>query len=348
MFATIRNKLKWGSSRTSECRSIQTSLILSIFISVLEDVLFWEKMWLSLSFMFFLNIILLLCIQQQINFLEFVLYISVTIMSIDSFEAWLKHKHRTTFLRRLVNNKGNKLRSFVNNFNKFIVKKWANFIYLRERNPTKAFLLVNINLSVMFLLGKYISGYTLLYILCMLLCLFHKVAPPVLKLMKKIQQNAESDVDFEGLIPEISEVDINLLSIEPEPVIVTDERQSLDCWKPEDLPNDEASDSSENSSSLVTNLSIERMQPFDKDVDTSDSSEDEYIPIDQQKGQLQSTLEVIQPSDTWSSTAYNALWNFTGAVSNMVYSRTEDNKRKRVSSMDSSDGFEMIDKTDLM
>lgn len=67
----------------------------------------------------------------------------------------------------------------------------------------------------------------------------------------------------------------------------------------------------------------------------------------QKKEQLQSTLEVVQPSDTWSSTAYNALWNLTGAVTNMMYSKTEENKRKRMSSVDSSDGFEMIDKNDL-
>ncbi|KAM3963579.1 LOW QUALITY PROTEIN: uncharacterized protein ACR2FA_002505 [Aphomia sociella] len=345
MFATLRNKLKWGSSKTSECWNVERSLILAVFITALEDVLFWKK-WLSLSFMFLINILLLVCIQQQINFLEFIFCISITIVTIDAFETWLKHKHRTGFLKRIPNNEGHKLKTAVNYLNKLIVKKWADFVYLREKNSTKAFLLVNIILSIIFLIGKYVSGYMLLYMLCMSLCLFHKLAPPILKSMKKIQQSADSDVEFEGLIPEISEVDINLLSIEPEPTLV-DERQSLDYWKPEDLPNDEASDSSDNSSSLVTNLSIEKMRTFDKDVDTSDSSEDEYIPIDK-KEQLQSTLEVIQPTDSWSSTAYNALWNFTGAVTNMVYSKTEDNKRKRVSSVDSSDGFEMIDKTDLM
>lgn len=37
----------------------------------------------------------------------------------------------------------------------------------------------------------------------------------------------ESDIEFEGLIPEVSDIDINLLSIEPEPNQVFDERQSL-------------------------------------------------------------------------------------------------------------------------
>lgn len=68
----------------------------------------------------------------------------------------------------------------------------------------------------------------------------------------------------------------------------------------------------------------------------------------QQKEQLQSTLEVIQPSATWGTSAYNALWNFTGAVANMVYTKTDDHKRKRVSSVDSSDGFEIVEKQDLL
>lgn len=52
----------------------------------------------------------------------------------------------------------------------------------------------------------------------------------------------------------------------------------IDYWKPEDLPIEEASDSSETSSSLVTNLSMEKMQTFEKEIETSDSSEDEYMP----------------------------------------------------------------------
>lgn len=52
-----------------------------------------------------------------------------------------------------------------------------------------------------------------------------------------------------------------------------------DYWKPDDIPLEEASDSSDNSSSLVTNMSIEKMQSLDKNVETSDSSEDEYIPL---------------------------------------------------------------------
>lgn len=69
---------------------------------------------------------------------------------------------------------------------------------------------------------------------------------------------------------------------------------------------------------------------------------------EQQKEQLQSTLEVVQPSTTWGSSAYNAFFNITGAVANMMSNAPDDKtKRKRVSSIDSSDGFEIIDKNDL-
>lgn len=51
-----------------------------------------------------------------------------------------------------------------------------------------------------------------------------------------------------------------------------------DYWKPDDLPLEEASDSSDNSSSLVTNLSTEKLQTLSKDVEITDSSEDEYMP----------------------------------------------------------------------
>lgn len=51
-----------------------------------------------------------------------------------------------------------------------------------------------------------------------------------------------------------------------------------DYWKPEDLPFEEASDSSDTSSSLVTNLSIEKMQTLSNEVEVTDSSDDEYIP----------------------------------------------------------------------
>lgn len=57
----------------------------------------------------------------------------------------------------------------------------------------------------------------------------------------------------------------------------------VDYWKPDDLPIEDASDSSENSSSLVTNFSMEKVDTLQKDVETSDSSEDEYIPLGRYK-----------------------------------------------------------------
>lgn len=68
----------------------------------------------------------------------------------------------------------------------------------------------------------------------------------------------------------------------------------------------------------------------------------------QQKEQLLSTVEEIRPTSAWSTSAYNALWNITGAVANMVYTKTDTNKIQRVSSADSSDGFEMVEKQDLI
>lgn len=62
---------------------------------------------------------------------------------------------------------------------------------------------------------------------------------------------------------------------------------------------------------------------------------------------MQSTLEIVEPASTWSSAAYNTFWNITGAVANMMHSDSAKTKRKRLSSVDLSDGFEMIDKSDL-
>lgn len=61
---------------------------------------------------------------------------------------------------------------------------------------------------------------------------------------------------------------------------------------------------------------------------------------------LISTLEVAEPASSWSGSAYNALWNIKDAVANIIHSET-DNKRKRVPSADSSDGFEIIDKSEI-
>lgn len=60
----------------------------------------------------------------------------------------------------------------------------------------------------------------------------------------------------------------------------------VDYWKPNDVPLAEYSDSSDNSSSLVTNFSIEKMNTLEKDVDSTDTSEDEYIPLGKYNLQL--------------------------------------------------------------
>ncbi|KAJ2952768.1 hypothetical protein O0L34_g7128 [Tuta absoluta] len=321
MLASLKRAFKWGSAKSSESKK-HKSLLLTGFIALLEDVLLWRKMSLSLSCIFLLNVIFFICIHWEINFLELIFCIWATILSVDAFETWLKYKHRTACLKRLSDAESPELNKIAFKLNNWIRRKCMEFSYLRESNHTKAFLLVNIFFTTVFLVGKYMSGYALLYVLCMFVCFSHQIAPSVWELMKKIQQHAESDGELEGLIPEMSEIDVKFLSIEPEPPVM-DERQSLDYWKPEDLPLEDGSDSSEHSTSLVTNISMEKLKSLDKDVDmdTSDSSEDEYIPLDQQKEPLlQSTMEVVQPASSWSNTAYNAFFNVTGAVANMVYS----------------------------
>ncbi|XP_047021340.1 uncharacterized protein LOC124631166 isoform X1 [Helicoverpa zea] len=349
MLATLKKALKWNSTKSpSENKDTQKSLLFAAFIGLLEDVLFWRKMWMSLSFMFILNIIFFVSVHQQVNLLEFFLGSCTAAVAIDAFESWLKHKHRTSCLKRLGGH-GNQLYSVGMQIKLWFRNRWNDFLYLRETNHTKAFLLINMNLILVFLTGKYISGYVLTYLLLMFICVFYKLILPLLKVCKNMKQDLESDCELEGFIPDISQVDINLLSIEPDPVPNMDEKQIYDYWKPEDVPLAECSDSSENSSSLVTNFSIEKLQTLEKDVDSSDTSEDEYIPLDQQKPQakVQSTLQVVEPASTWGSSAYNAFWNITGAVANMIQTESSEAKRNRLSSIDSSDGFEMIDQNDL-
>ncbi|XP_072943752.1 uncharacterized protein [Epargyreus clarus] len=346
MFASIKNMFKRNSPKSPENKKNQSSLLLAAFISLLEDILFWRKLWLTLLFICLFHVIFIICVYQEVNLLQFICLSCAMVISIDAFEAWLKHKHRTNCLRRLSRQEVDKISSASAEFNNWMAKKCNNLIYLRDINHTKAFLLIQIFLGLMFFTGKYTSGYTIIYFLFMFICFLHKIIPPITKVLRKIQQTAESDAELEGLIPDISDANMDLLSIEPEIKPVIDEKQSLDYWKPMDVSLEEASDSSDNSSSLVTNLSADKMHSLDRDVETSDSSEDEYIPRDQQHEQFQSTLEV-QPVSTWSGAAYNVLSNLSGAVVNMVYTR-EDKRRQRVSSIDSSDGFEMIDKNDVM
>ncbi|KPJ15077.1 hypothetical protein RR48_09104 [Papilio machaon] len=181
----------------------------------------------------------------------------------------------------------------------------------------------------------------------MFICFSKKLLPPLVRLVRKIQLNAESDLELEGLIPEESDANMDLLSIEQDQNQIIDEKQNY--WKPEDLAIEESSDSSETSSSIVTNLSMEKMQKFDKEIETSDSSEDEYMPQIKQplKEEYRSTA-VVEPANTWSNAAYNVFQNIGGAVVNMIYTSQDERRRTRVSSIDSSDGFEMIDKNDVL
>ncbi|KPI91460.1 hypothetical protein RR46_14964 [Papilio xuthus] len=185
----------------------------------------------------------------------------------------------------------------------------------------------------------------------MFICFSKKLLPPIVRLVRKIQLNTESDLELEleGLIPEASDANMDLLSIEQDQNQIIDEKQNY--WKPEDLAIEEASDSSETSSSIVTNLSMEKMQTFEKDIETSDSSEDEYMPRIKQPEPLREeyrSTAVVEPANTWSNAAYNVFQNLGGAVVNMIYTSQDERRRNRVSSIDSSDGFEMIDKNDVL
>lgn len=55
----------------------------------------------------------------------------------DAFETWLKHKHRTSCLKRLIIHDNNKIKLVVSKIKAWIEKKQMGFIYLRDRNHTK-------------------------------------------------------------------------------------------------------------------------------------------------------------------------------------------------------------------
>ncbi|CAH2086502.1 unnamed protein product [Euphydryas editha] len=346
MIATIKSFFKWKPTKSIESKNKNSSLLLVFFINILEDVLFWKKIWLTLLFILFFNILFISCAYRQLNVLQFIFGFSVIIISIDAVEAWLRYKHRTSCLKRLVYHENQHIKLVTYKIQTWVERTWTGFIYLRDRNHTKAFLLLQIILTIMMLIGRYTSGYTLIYSICTVIFFMHKLLPHLVNILKIVKQDAESDFELEGLIPDENDVNLALLSIEQDQKHIKDEKQSLDYWKPEDLPFEEASDSSDNSSSLATNLSIEKMQILSNEVEATDSSEDEYIPQVQPSEQIQTTLEV-QPVGTWSNTAFNALSSFGGAVANMVYSSQDNKKKKRVISVDSSDGFEIIDKDEL-
>ncbi|XP_039746983.1 uncharacterized protein LOC120624481 isoform X2 [Pararge aegeria] len=290
MLASLKSFLIRKSPTSFEMKQNSSSYLLIILISILEDVLLWKKMWMSLLFFLFFNIVFMVCLYRQLNLLQFIIGFSIVFISCDAFETWLKYKHRTTScLKRLASHDNRKINTAVSAVSNWIKRHCKEFVYLRNDNHTKAFLLLQIILNIIFFIGRYTSGYTLLYLLFTMLFFLHKLIPPIIRVYKKVQQNAESEFELEGLVPDASDVNLDLLTIEPDQKPLSDDRQSLDYWKPEDLPIEDASDSSDNSSSLVRNLSIEKMQTLSKDVDVTDSSEDEYIPEGRNKGQRQYT-----------------------------------------------------------
>lgn len=84
-----------------------------------------------------LNLLFRICVQRQISLLQFVICFSITILILDAFEAWLKHKHRTTFLKRISNIESIRLNSTVAKFKQWINRRWVDFVFIRETNHTK-------------------------------------------------------------------------------------------------------------------------------------------------------------------------------------------------------------------
>ncbi|XP_045519669.1 uncharacterized protein LOC123711226 isoform X2 [Pieris brassicae] len=326
MLSLFKKVFKFNSSKSTETSLCTKSLLFVIIANVLEDVLFWKKTWLSLLFIFYFHLIFLVCFYRQFDLFRMVCGLSIFIIIIDALESWLRYKHRTTCLKRLAQqNDNNKLSSILIQTYSWMQNQMFYLLDLRGNNPTKTFLILEIVFGTIFMTGRYISGYTLMYIFFMLLMTLNKTLPPLSILIKKIRQPAESEFELEGLLPDATAANLDLLSIEAEIKPLYDDKQSLDCWKPEDLPTDDTLGNGEE----------------------SDSSEDEYIPQGVHPEQYRTSMEV-QPVGTWSSSAFNVISSLGGAVANIVYSSNEEKKRKRVSSIDSSDGFEMVDKNDFM
>lgn len=64
-------------------------------------------------------------------------FFNILFLLIDAFETWLKYKHRTTCLKRLADHEGSQLKITVAQLKTFIVKKWMEYMYLRDTNHTK-------------------------------------------------------------------------------------------------------------------------------------------------------------------------------------------------------------------
>ncbi|XP_041977182.1 uncharacterized protein LOC121731679 [Aricia agestis] len=345
----FRSLLKWNSNKKNEANKQQESYLYVLMLGIFQDAIFWKKWWFSLFFFMCFNLLFSVIVYREVNLFEFTIVCALMVLILDAFEMWLKYKHRTSCLKRLGSQDINRINNIYKSMCNFSEKVIRDFLFVRNINPTKAFLLLQISFSIIFLIGNYCNGYILTYGICTLLYFVPKLLPHAMKILKRIQQNAESDVELEGLIPEASDENLHLLAFESDIKLTPDDRQSLDLWKPEDLPLEEISDdSSDNSSSLVTNLSMDKINSLTKDVEATDSSEDEYMPHQGQPPEVTPSSMEIHPSSTWSNTAYNMFSNIGGAVAKMVYNPAQNKERRRMASAGSSDGFEIIDKNDVI
>lgn len=77
------------------------------------------------------------CVYQELNLLQFVFGFYIIIIIADAFEMWLKFKHRTSCLKRLISHDNNKIKTVVCKLQTWVAKLQMNFIYLRDRNHTK-------------------------------------------------------------------------------------------------------------------------------------------------------------------------------------------------------------------
>lgn len=57
MFGSVKSLFSWKSPKSIEMKQNTSSFLLIILLSTLEDVLLWKKMWISLLFFLFFNIV---------------------------------------------------------------------------------------------------------------------------------------------------------------------------------------------------------------------------------------------------------------------------------------------------
>lgn len=77
------------------------------------------------------------CAYRQLNVLQFIFGFSAIIISIDAVEAWLRYKHRTSCLKRLVYHENENIKIVAYKIQTWFERMWTGFIYLRDKNHTK-------------------------------------------------------------------------------------------------------------------------------------------------------------------------------------------------------------------